>query len=148
MESLVFLRAFLARFMLFVWPIACVSQTTVWWRSAVNEGEERLAFLEGRVEEQAMRIDDVRDALVSLEQRLDRRLESFEQRMDQRFAMIDQRFIGIDQRFIGIEQRFAGIDQRLDSIDARFGRIYALLIAMLVAIVGGMGGIIAAILQR
>ena len=107
----------------------------------MNEGDERLAFLEGRVEEQAMRIDDVRDALVSLEQRIDRRLESFEQRMD----AFERR---MDQRFAMIDQRFAGIDQRLDSIDARFGRIYALLIAMLVAIVGGMGGIIAAILRH
>lgn len=70
-----------------------------------------------------MRIDDVREALASLERRM-------------------------DQRFIGIDQRFVGIDQRLDSIDARFGRVYALLIAMLIAIVGGMSGIVAAILQQ
>lgn len=95
-----------------------------------------------------MKIDDIRDALASLEGRLDRRFELLEQRLDQRFAAIDRRFIGIDQRFIGMDQRFAGIDQRLDSIDARFGRLYGLLIAMLLAIVGGMGGIIAAILHR
>ena len=67
-----------------------------------------------------MRVDDVRDALVSLEQRMDRRFERMEQRLD------------------SIEIRF----------DSRFDRMNSLLMAMLVAIVGGMGGIIAAILQR
>ena len=77
---------------------------------------EKLAFLESRVEEQAMRIDDVREAIVNLE----RRFELLEQRLDRRF----------------------------DSIDARFGRVYGLLIVMLVAIVGGMSGIIAAIISK
>ena len=74
-----------------------------------------------------MRIDDVRAAVVSLEQRMDRRFELLEQRLDQRFTAIDRRF---------------------DNIDARFGRIYGLLIVMLLAIVGGMSGIIAAIIQN
>ena len=47
--------------------------------------DERVANLEGRTEEQAMRIDDVREAVASLEARMDRRLEHLEQRMDQRF---------------------------------------------------------------
>lgn len=67
-----------------------------------------------------MRIDDVREALVSLEKRLDRRFELLEQRLDQRF----------------------------DGIDARFASVYRLLIVMLLAIVGGMSGIIAAIISK
>ena len=74
-----------------------------------------------------MRIDDVREAVISLEQQVNRRFELLELRLDQRFADVDRRF---------------------DGIDARFGRVYGLLIVMLLAIVGGMSGIIAAILQR
>ena len=74
-----------------------------------------------------MRIDDVREAVASLEARLDRRLEQFEQRMD---------------------LRFAGVDQRLDTLGARVDRLGHILIGLLIAIVGGLGGVIAAILQR
>jgi hypothetical protein len=74
-----------------------------------------------------MRIDDVREAVASLEARMDRRLEHLEQRMEQRFTLIDQRFLAIDGRLDGMSK---------------------LLWALLVAIIGGMGGVIAAILQR
>ena len=60
--------------------------------------EDRVASLEGRVLEQSMRIDDVREALVSLETRMDRRFEQLEQRLDQRLASVDARFLGIDDR--------------------------------------------------
>jgi hypothetical protein len=60
-----------------------------------------------------MRVDDVREALASLEQRM--------------------------------ERRFERIEQRFDAIDGKFGQVYRLLVAMLIAIVGGMSGIIAAI---
>ncbi len=103
--------------------------------------DERVANLEGRTEEQAMRIDDVRAAVASLEARMDRRFEQLEQRLDQRFAAIDQRFTAIDQRFALIDQRFLAIDGRLDGMSK-------LLWALLIAIIGGMGGVIAAILQR
>lgn len=96
--------------------------------------DERVANLEGRTEEQAMRIDDVREAVVSLEARLDRRFGQLEQRLDQRFTAIDQRFALIDQRFLTIDDRMAGMSK--------------LLWALLIAIIGGMGGVIAAILQR
>jgi len=93
----------------------------------VQDVTKRMAFVEGRIEEQVMRIDDVREAVISLEQQVNRRFELLELRLDQRFADVDRRF---------------------DGIDARFGRVYGLLIVMLLAIVGGMSGIIAAILQR
>ncbi|MBI3261873.1 MAG: hypothetical protein HYZ58_01835, partial [Acidobacteria bacterium] len=54
--------------------------------------EERVAFLEGRVVEHSGALDGVRGAVVSLEQRLDRRFEALEQRMDRRFEGVEQRF--------------------------------------------------------
>ena len=64
--------------------------------------QERIAVAEGRVEEQAMRIDDVREALGSLEARMDRRFDGVERRFD----LIDQRFVLIEQRFTTIDNRF------------------------------------------
>lgn len=74
-----------------------------------------------------MTIDDVRESIERLAKRMDERFASLEQRMDQRFTLVDQRF---------------------NNMDARFDRVYGLLIALLIAAIGGMGGIIAAILHR
>jgi hypothetical protein len=79
--------------------------------------------MEGKLEEQTMRIDDVRAAVRSLEER-----------MEHRFNQIDSRFTLVDKRFLGI--------------DARLDKMTNLLVALLVAVIGGMGGVIAAILQR
>ena len=59
--------------------------------------DERVAFLEGRVNEQSQMINGIRDALVSLEQRMDRRFE------------------GIDRRFESLEQRLNALDQKMDA---------------------------------
>ena len=89
--------------------------------------EERVAYLEGRVEEQGQMIMSIRDAIVSLEGRMDR-------------------------RFAAIDQRFVGIDERLDGLDAKMSRqfvwLVGLIVTMLIAVVGGMSGVIAAILSR
>jgi uncharacterized protein (DUF3084 family) len=91
--------------------------------------EERVAFLEGRVVEHSHMLDGIREAIVHLEQRMDRRFELIEQRftgldsrfvsIDQRFEAIDRRFAAIDQRFAAIDQRFAVVDQRLSALDMR-----------------------------
>ena len=100
----------------------------------MEDFELRVGVVEGRVVEQDMRIDDVRDAVSSLatrlghfEERFDRRLEQFEQRMDRRFELVDQRFLGME---------------------ARLNHMNKLMIGMLIAVIGGMGGIITAILHR
>ncbi len=70
-------------------------------------------------------IDGIRQAIVSLEERMDRRFAAIDQRftaIDERFAAIDRRFAMIDQRFVGIDQRFLGLDQRLSSIDDKMSR--------------------------
>lgn len=94
----------------------------------------RVARLEGRVEEQAVRISDVRDAVASL----DARLAGFEARVDQRFAAVDK--------------RFAAIDARIDALDGKVSRHFVVLVTLMVttlaAIVGGMGGVIAAIMNH
>lgn len=117
--------------------------------------DERVAFLEGRVVEQSERLDDIRDAIVHLEQRMDRRFDLLEQRftgIDQRFIGIDQRFIAIDRRLDAIDGRFAlidqrllGLDQRIDHLDAKFSRQFMWLVGMQVTT---LVAIVAALLAR
>ena len=77
--------------------------TTVWWRRFVITVEERVAFVEGRVGEHSQMIDGVRQAIVSLDQRMDHRFESVEQRMDRRFQRLEDK---VDRHFywvIGVQ---------------------------------------------
>ena len=64
--------------------------------------EERLAFLEGRVAEHSQRTDDIRNAIVH-----------FEERVDRRFAAVDARFRSIDLRLDGMDRRLTGLDEKM-----------------------------------
>ena len=70
--------------------------------------DERVAFLEGRVNEQSQMINGIRDALVSLEQRMDRRFEG----IDRRFESLEQRLNALDQK---MDAGFAAMNQRMDT---------------------------------
>jgi len=54
----------------------------------VAELGERIAWVEGRLEEQTMRIDDVRDAIKSLDERMDRRFDSLDRKIDSHFKWV------------------------------------------------------------
>jgi len=99
--------------------------------------EERVAYLEGRVSDQARAQNELREMVVHLDQKIDRfreelaaRISALEQSMNARFESIDKRFESIDKRFESIDKRFESIDKRFESIDRRFeainGRIDAL----------------------
>ena len=75
----------------------------------MNTSEARMARLEDRIEEQVMRVDDVRTALASLEGRMDR---------------------------------------RFDRVEARFDRVYGFLVAILIAILGGVTSVLATLIAR
>ena len=89
--------------------------------------DERVALLEGRITEQSMRIDDVREAVASLETRM------------------DQRFAGIDQRFATMDQRFVGLDGRLDQMNKL---LWGLLVMVATGAVATVTGIVAALFQK
>jgi chaperonin cofactor prefoldin len=69
--------------------------------------EERVAYLEGKVEEHSYAWQDLRERIGHLEQTVNERLFSLEQRIDKRFEAIDRRFEAIDRRFEAMEQRFS-----------------------------------------
>jgi uncharacterized coiled-coil protein SlyX len=124
----------------------------------VTTMEGRLAFLEGTVGEHSHMLNGIRDAMTSLEARMDRRFEQMdkrfeqlEQRMDGRFAQMDARFVQIDARFIQMESRFSQVDQRFESLDAKMSRqfvwLVGILVTALVAVLGVLGTITGALLS-
>ena len=98
--------------------------------------QERVARLEGRVQDFGDRFDT-----------LERRLDSFERRMDARCETVDRRFQGLDQRFETIDQRFGTVDRRFvvleaqlhaldDKMSSQFRWLVGGQVAVLVSIVG------------
>ena len=84
--------------------------------------EERVAFVEGKLGEQSIMIEGIRQAIGSLESRLDARLNGLDQRLIALEARLDQRFSAIDQRFSVIDQRFTAMDGRFDALDVKMTR--------------------------
>lgn len=103
--------------------------------------DERVAYLEGRVEEHARNVDGIREALVSLEARMDRRFEA-----------VDRRFESIDHRFESIEQRLTGVDGRIDSLDAKMSHQFVWLVGIqvttLASVLGAFAATVAALVTR
>ena len=97
--------------------------------------DTRVAFLEGQVGEHSRMVQDVRQTVSGVEDRLGRRFESFERKLEERFALLDQK---LDQRFASVDQRFAAIDQRFAAIDQRFGWLVGIQLTTLVAIVAAV----------
>ena len=88
--------------------------------------EERVAFLEGRVEGHTVMIDDIRETGARLEARFDR----LEARLDQRFAAIDSRFLGIDTR-----------------LDRMSTQLSSLILGVAVAAISGLLGMVTALVR-
>jgi septal ring factor EnvC (AmiA/AmiB activator) len=80
--------------------------------------DKRVATLESAVVEHSRTIDGIRDAIVSLERRLDCRFAD----IDRRFAEIDRRLETIDRRFEAIDRRFEAMDDRLFALDMKASR--------------------------
>ena len=73
--------------------------------------DERVAFLEGRMNEQSQMINGIREAILSLEQRMDRRFESIEARLNALDQKIDVGLAAVRQR---MDAGFAELHQKID----------------------------------
>ena len=94
--------------------------------------EERFAALEARVDDHARGLADVRMAIASLEQRMDRRFEA-----------IDRRFEAIDRRFEGIDLRLAAMDGRLSALDDKFSRYFVWMLGAQVSTLAAIVAVLA-----
>ena len=89
--------------------------------------EERVAFLEGQVSKQSHALLGVKDAVHSLEQRM------------------DSRFEGVDRRFEAVDRRFDTVDRRIDALDDKVSRQFVWLVGIQVTT---LVSIVAALLAR
>jgi len=97
--------------------------------------EERVAYLEGKVEEHSYAWQDLRERITHMEQTLNERFISLEQRIDRRFEAIDKRFEAIDRRFEAIDRRFEAIDQKFSKY---FLWIIGIQVSVLLAVIASM----------
>ena len=89
--------------------------------------EQRLAYLEAKVNEQAEEITTVRQALVHLENRMDARFD----RMDARFDSLDTRY-----------------DTRLTAMDTKMSWLVGIVTTACVAQLGTMAAVIVALITQ
>ena len=97
--------------------------------------EERLTVVGHKVAEKASGIGGVRETIVDLGNRMDRRFEAVELRIAQRFDTMEQRF---DRRFDTMEQ----------NMSRRFRVMVGLQLATLLAMLGAIATLAAAALGR
>jgi len=88
--------------------------------------EERVAYLEGRGEEHAVAIGEVRADIRDLRADMNRRFD----RIDGRFDHIDGRFDHIDGRFDYINGQFQHMDRRFERLETRFDSRFMWLVGL------------------
>jgi len=92
--------------------------------------EERVAYLEGKVEEHSRGFGELREMVIHLDQKVDR----FREELSQQIHVTNQRIDALDQRLTG----------RLDVLDEKFSRYFlwtigiqiTVLLAVIVALAG------------
>lgn len=65
--------------------------------------EERVAYLEGKVEEPSKAWADLKDMIIHLDQKLDRRIDALDNKVDRRIDALDQKFSRYFLWLIGIQ---------------------------------------------
>ena len=61
--------------------------------------EERVAYLEGRVEEHSKTWEDLKDMINNLDQKVDRRIDALDQKVDRFRDELSSRIESLDQKF-------------------------------------------------
>lgn len=108
--------------------------------------EERLATLEGRIQEQAVFMADVRGSTVEAIRELRREIERQFEHVDRQFEHVERQFENVERRFEHVDQRFEDVDQRFEHVDRRFDRVERLVMWMLGVTLTGFTAVIAAVI--
>ena len=102
-----------------------------------NTLEERVAYLEGKVEEHSRGYGELREMIIHL----DSRLNALDQKVDRLREELSRQIHATNQRIDALDQRFAG---RLDALDEKFSRYFlwtiGIQIAVLLAVIGALIG--------
>ena len=96
--------------------------------------EERVAYLEGKVEEHSRGFGEIRELLVELNGRIGAMDRKFDSRIDSLDQKLDSRINSLDQK----------LDFRIDSLDQKVSRHFTWLVgiqvAILLSIIGALVG--------
>lgn len=75
---------------------------------------ERVANLEGRFDAQSHQLDDIKESLIRLEDKMERRFDA----VDRRFTAVENRVTALEgstnSRFTAIDNRFDGLERRME----------------------------------
>ncbi|MBI5182982.1 MAG: hypothetical protein HY999_01270 [Nitrospinae bacterium] len=82
--------------------------------------EERVAYLEGKVEEHSSAWEDLKDMIIHLEGRI----EALEEKVDRRIDFLDQK----------VDRFREELSSRIDSLDQKFSRYFLWIIGIQVTI--------------
>jgi len=65
-------------------------------------------------------IEDVRDEVKLVHERIDVEMAGLNRQLDERFGAVGAGFAAVDTRFAAVDARFVAVDARFDAVDARF----------------------------
>ena len=100
---------------------------------------ERVTNLEARFDAIASDLTQVREAVVRLDDKVERRFEA----VDRKFEAVDRKFEAVDRKFEAVDQRFETLEHKMD---AGFTEVRSDLRWILGAIAGATLSVIATIL--
>ena len=97
---------------------------------------------------------EIKSMLIALDQKMDKRFDALEGRMEARFGAMEARFAGVDARFGAVEARFdslgARFETRFGGLETRTSQLFVAMITLqimtLLAIIGGLFGIVTKLL--
>jgi predicted nucleic acid-binding Zn-ribbon protein len=100
--------------------------------------EERVAYLEGKVEEHSKAWEDLKDMIINLEGRIN----ALDQKVDRRLDALD---VKVERFREELSRRIDSLDHRIDSLDQKFSRYFLWIIGIQMSI---FLAIIASFLRR
>jgi prefoldin subunit 5 len=93
--------------------------------------EERVSYLEGKSEDHGRGIQELRDMVSHLDQKMDRRFDA----VDRGFESVDQKFTTLDQKFTALDQK---IDRVHQTLDTKISWVVGIQVALLLAVIGAL----------
>lgn len=92
--------------------------------------DERVAFLEGKVEEHSRGFEALREAVLHLDAKVDRRLDA----VDTRFERVERRIDALDQK---VDRLIHGLDEKMSR---QFLWMLGVQVTVLLAVIGVLVG--------
>ena len=86
--------------------------------------EERVAYIEGRVEEHSKAWEDLKDMIINLDHKVDTKIDSLDQRFSSRMDSLDQK----------VDRFRDELSSKTDSLDQKFSRYFLWIIGIQVTI--------------